>query len=61
MPLTTFLTLLLTVIAAAGVTVWAVVKWGLLTILPVLAVAALAARWAMGHVPLDDAKEAGTP
>ncbi|MGB1033639.1 MAG: hypothetical protein ACPG7W_08270 [Paracoccaceae bacterium] len=61
MPLTTFLTMLLTVLAASGLTVWAMVKWGMLTILPVLVVIALTARWALAHVPLDDSKNAGTP
>lgn len=62
MPVTTFVSLVLTVTAAAGITIWALIKWGMLTVLPVLAVIALAARWATGHVPLKDpANGSGTP
>lgn len=54
MPVTTFATLVLVVIAAAALTVLAIAQWGGLTVLPVLMVLALAARWAMSPVTLDD-------
>jgi len=54
MPVTTFATLVLVVIAAAALTVIAIAQWGGLTVLPVLMVLALAARWAMSPVTLDD-------
>ncbi|MDU8911472.1 hypothetical protein [Aestuariicoccus sp. MJ-SS9] len=56
MPVTSFALLILAVLMAAALTVWAVSAWGALTVLPVLMVLALAARWAMAHVPHDDPK-----
>ncbi|WP_168797948.1 hypothetical protein [Pacificoceanicola onchidii] len=54
MPVTSFVILILSVIAAAGLTIWAVTAWGMLTVLPLLISLALIARWAMAHVPHDD-------
>ncbi|WP_164932855.1 hypothetical protein [Tropicibacter alexandrii] len=54
MPVTSFAMLVFLVIAAAALTVWAVASWGLLTMLPVLLLAVLVARWALAHVPYDD-------
>ncbi|MCL3883457.1 hypothetical protein [Marivita sp. GX14005] len=54
MPVTTFFTMILAVIAAAALTVWAMVEFGILQILPLLALAALIARWGLSHVPGDD-------
>jgi hypothetical protein len=46
--------LLIIVIAAAALTVWAMTAWGVLTVLPLLLCLALIARWALAHVPNDD-------
>ncbi len=54
MPVTTFVTLILSVLAAAAITVFAIAEWGVLTVLPVLMAIALVARWAMSRVTLDD-------
>ncbi len=54
MPVTSFAMLIFCVIAAAALTVWALSAWGALTVLPVLLCLALAARWALAHVPHDD-------
>ncbi|SEL06741.1 hypothetical protein LVO79_06745 [Roseivivax marinus] len=54
MPVTFFALLVLFVIAAAAVTVWAFSALGAATMLPVLIVAALALRWGLGHVAYDD-------
>ncbi|MFW2541650.1 hypothetical protein ACN2XU_03330 [Primorskyibacter sp. 2E107] len=54
MPVTSFALLILAVIAAAALTIWAVTAWGMLTVLPLLLCVALIARWAMAHVPHDD-------
>ncbi|MGJ8604839.1 MAG: hypothetical protein ACSHXH_11995 [Marivita sp.] len=54
MPVTTFVSMILAVIAASGVTVWALVEFGLLKVLPALIAVALAARWGLSHVPGDD-------
>ena len=54
MPVTTFVSMILAVIAASGVTVWAFAEFGLLKVLPALIAVALAARWGLSHVPGDD-------
>jgi hypothetical protein len=42
------------VIAASGLTVWAMAEFGLVKVLPALIVLGLLARWGMAHVPGDD-------
>ncbi|PYG34424.1 hypothetical protein [Pelagimonas varians] len=54
MPVTSFALLLVSVIAAAAVTVMAVSAWGVVNVLPVLLIVALLARWGLAHVPFDD-------
>ena len=54
MPVTTFVSLIAAVIAASGMTIWAVAQFGLIKVLPGLIVVALLARWGMAHVPVDD-------
>ena len=54
MPVTTFITLILTVTAASGLTIWAMAEFGFLKVLPALIAMALLARWGMAHVPTDD-------
>ncbi|SHH78300.1 hypothetical protein [Marivita hallyeonensis] len=54
MPVTTFVTMILAVFMASGLTVWAVAEFGLLKVLPALIALALLARWGMAHVPGDD-------
>lgn len=54
MPVTSFALLLVSVIAAAAVTVLAMSAWGALNVVPVLLVVALLARWGLAQVPFDD-------
>lgn len=54
MPVTFFALLVLFVISAAALTVWALSAFGAMTILPILVVVALVLRWGLGHVPFDD-------
>lgn len=54
MPVTTFALLVLTVLALAGLTVWAIQAWGGVTVLAVLIVLGLAARWALSEAPQDE-------
>ncbi|WP_164490726.1 hypothetical protein [Roseivivax isoporae] len=54
MPVTSFSLLVLSVLGAALLTVWALSAFGIATVLPVVLVLALVARWGMGHVPFDD-------
>ena len=54
MPVTTFVALIAVALSAGLVTVLAIAEWGTLTVLPILMIVALAARWAMAHVTLDD-------
>ena len=54
MPVTTFLSMILAVIAASGLTVLAVAQFGLLKVLPGLIALGLLARWGMAHVRVDD-------
>ncbi|MDA7424557.1 hypothetical protein [Thalassococcus lentus] len=54
MPVTSFALLVVFVLAAAGATLWALNAFGLMTVLPLALCLALAARWAMAHVPHDD-------
>ncbi|BBU56862.1 MULTISPECIES: hypothetical protein [Mameliella] len=56
MPVTSFALLVCAVIVAAGLTVWAVSSFGVLTVVPVLLALALLARWALAHVPYDDSR-----
>lgn len=56
MPVTSFALLILAVLIAALLTVWAMSSWGVLTVLPVLLAVALLARWALAHVPYDDSR-----
>ena len=54
MPVTYLVTLLVAVLASAGLTVWAFLSWGASTVIPLLLALALAARWAMAPVAPDD-------
>ncbi len=54
MPVTTLVTLVLSVLCAAALTIMAMVHWGVLNTIGVLVVMAVAARWALAHVHLDD-------
>ena len=54
MPVTTFASMILAVLAASGLTVWAMAQFGILKVLPALIAVALLARWALAHVPGDD-------
>jgi hypothetical protein len=54
MPVTYLALVAFSVIAATALTIWAMNAWGALTVLPVLLCLALAARWALAHVPHDD-------
>ncbi|SIS78180.1 hypothetical protein SAMN05421759_103217 [Roseivivax lentus] len=54
MPVTSFALMILLVIAAAALTVWAMSAFGILAVLPVLLVVGLLARWGLEHVPYDD-------
>ncbi|WP_417208201.1 hypothetical protein [Antarctobacter sp.] len=56
MPVTSFALLVCAVVFAAGLTVWAMSSFGVLTVIPVLLALALLARWAMAHVPHDDTR-----
>ncbi|WP_323769197.1 hypothetical protein [Antarctobacter sp.] len=56
MPVTSFALLVCAVVLAAGLTVWAMSSFGVLTVIPVLLALALLARWAMAHVPHDDTR-----
>ena len=54
MPVTTFVSLLAAVIAAAALTIWAIAELGMLTVLPALIALGLVMRWALAHVSPDD-------
>jgi hypothetical protein len=54
MPVTTFASMILAVIAASGLTVWALAEFGLFKVLPALIAVGLLARWGLAHVPGDD-------
>ena len=54
MPVTSFAMLILLALVAAGMAVAALKAWGVVTLLAILAAAALFARWALAHVPYDD-------
>ena len=54
MPVTFFALLVLFVMSAAALTIWAMSAFGALTVLPVFLIAALALRWGLGHVAYDD-------
>ena len=56
MPVTFLALLVFAVVSAAALTVWALNAWGVLTVLPILLCLALAARWALTHVPHDDSQ-----
>ncbi|MFP7571487.1 hypothetical protein [Marivita sp. S2033] len=54
MPVTTFVSLIFAVIATSGLTVWAMVEFGVFQVLPWLIGLGLVARWGLSHVPGDD-------
>lgn len=54
MPVTTFASMILAVIAASGLTVLAFAQFGILKVFPALIAVALLARWGLAHVPVDD-------
>ncbi|MFP7672799.1 hypothetical protein ACG74X_05515 [Marivita sp. S0852] len=54
MPVTTFASMILAVIAASGMTVWAIAEFGVIKVLPGLIALGLLARWGLTHVPGDD-------
>ncbi|MCR9108728.1 hypothetical protein [Marivita sp. XM-24bin2] len=54
MPVTTFASMILAVIAASGLTVWAMAQFGIIKVLPALIAVALLARWGLTHVHGDD-------
>ncbi|MCK0150985.1 hypothetical protein MWU54_13170 [Marivita sp. S6314] len=54
MPVTTFVSMILAVIAASGMTVWAMAEFGVLKVLPALIAVGLLVRWGLTHVPGDD-------
>ncbi|MCR8547331.1 hypothetical protein M4578_05800 [Salipiger sp. P9] len=54
MPVTHFVTLIIAVLALAGLTIWAFLSWGAGTVIPLLLALALLARWAMAPVATDD-------
>ncbi|MBO6866163.1 hypothetical protein SAMN04488045_1184 [Thalassococcus halodurans] len=56
MPVTSFTLLIFSVLCAAAITVWAFNSLGAFTVLPVLLVLGLLARWGLGHVPHDDTR-----
>ncbi|MCA0996403.1 MULTISPECIES: hypothetical protein [Roseobacteraceae] len=56
MPVTTLVTLLIAVLASAGLTVWAFVAWGASKVIPLLLAVALLIRWGMSSVPADDTR-----
>ena len=54
MPVTYLVTLIVAVLALGGLTIWAFIAWGAMTVIPMLLVVAVLARWAMTPVPPDD-------
>lgn len=54
MPVTSFLMMIFAVVAASGLTVFAVAEFGLFKVLPGLIVLGLLTRWGMSHVSGDD-------
>ncbi|APZ54620.1 hypothetical protein [Salipiger abyssi] len=54
MPVTHLVTLIIAVLALAGLTIWALLSWGAGTVIPMLLVLALVLRWAMAPVTADD-------
>ena len=54
MPVTSFALTILLVVLAAALTVWAMSAFGVLSVLPVLLIVGLLARWGLEHVPYDD-------
>lgn len=56
MPVTSFALMVCAVIFAAGLTVWAMSSFGVLTVAPILLALVLVARWALAHVPHDDSR-----
>ena len=54
MPVTYLVTLIVAVLALGGLTIWAFIAWGAMTVIPMLLVVALLARWAMTPVAPDD-------
>ncbi|MCD1616660.1 hypothetical protein ACFSDD_12720 [Salipiger marinus] len=56
MPVTTFVALIIAVLASAGLTVWAFVAWGAGKVIPLLLALALLGRWALSSAPADDGR-----
>lgn len=56
MPVTTFVALIIAVLASAGLTVWAFVAWGAGKVIPLLLALALLGRWALSSAPPDDGR-----
>ncbi len=54
MPVTSFLMMIIAIVAASGLTVLAVAEFGLLKVLPGLILIGLLTRWGMSHVSGDD-------
>lgn len=54
MPVTSFLMMIIAIVAASGLTVLAVAEFGLLKVLPGLVLIGLLTRWGMSHVSGDD-------
>lgn len=54
MPVTSLALVVFSTLCLALLAIWAVGTWGFVTMLPVLLVLVLAARWALAHVPHDD-------
>ncbi|MGR3495853.1 hypothetical protein [Citreimonas sp.] len=54
MPVTSIALLILGVLAALALTVWALSAWGVAAVVTVLLCLALAARWAMAPIGHDD-------
>lgn len=54
MPVTHLVVLLIAVLALGGLTVWALMSWGITTVVPMILGVALLARWGMTPVGRDD-------
>ncbi|MCC1492553.1 hypothetical protein [Cognatishimia sp. F0-27] len=54
MPVTSLALLIFSVLAAGGLTIWALNAWGLVTVVPMLLCLALILRWALADTPYDD-------
>lgn len=54
MPVTTFVSMILAVLAASGLTIWAMAQFGIFNVLPALIIVGMLARWGLTHVQGDD-------